>query len=248
MADQLTARLKMTLPDFDGPAVETILNDNFAILDDLVPNTLRTRLTRPNSPFAGQKIYESDTGYERIWNAVSASWESLNVIRTTSVAARPVGAIVGDRLIDTDTGIERVWNGSLWAACNTSPTLYDTADATWPQSIATGAGTNTVNQLTVPLANYDRRLVIDNDIYGVLSQSTDTYDGQLVVAGTIVRRGRINGFTTGQSVHLGGQVLLAANAAALVITSVIARVVGVGTCTSSASVSYSNIRVAAYPV
>lgn len=110
-----TARWKLTKADYIDQADVGVIDNNFDILDQM-QSTLCTRLSRPAAPIPGQVIYESDTGYERVWNGVSLAWEATNVIRTTSVAARPVGALIGDRLVETDTGFVRMWNGTRWRA------------------------------------------------------------------------------------------------------------------------------------
>lgn len=113
----LTARFKYILSDYTDTADVGTIDSNFSAIDTLgVPNALCTVTTRPATPFTGMVIYETDTGFTRIWNGISLSWETLNAIRTTSVAARPVGSFIGDRLVETDTGIIRSWSGTRWKA------------------------------------------------------------------------------------------------------------------------------------
>jgi hypothetical protein len=71
------------------------------MITDLRPTTLTvarggtipcTAAARPASPYAGMKIFETDTGIERVWNATTSAWEALfgavSSVMTTSLPIR----------------------------------------------------------------------------------------------------------------------------------------------------------------
>src|SRR5882672_3956601 len=109
-------KIDLILPDDpDNVDVDIHISGNFTIIDELLPSFVCTSLTRPGSPFQGMQIYETNTGYHRVWNDVSDRWDSLNIIDVVSTDARPSGPLLGDRLFESDTGITRLWNGTRWA-------------------------------------------------------------------------------------------------------------------------------------
>lgn len=78
----LTPRLDLYLPGggssgtiADEPADIDKLNDNFRRLDGTAGALPVTSTTRPPTPFEGQLIYETDTGFMQIWRA--GAWASI---------------------------------------------------------------------------------------------------------------------------------------------------------------------------
>jgi len=111
----LTARLKLVKPaPTDTVDVTAHISNNYDALDGYAPNTTCLSSARPATPFPGQKIWETDTAVERIWNDAASRWVQVSAKHQTSGTARPAGALLGDQLFETDTGIERVWDGTRW--------------------------------------------------------------------------------------------------------------------------------------
>lgn len=75
-----------------------------------------TSTTRPTltAPEAGKAIYETDTGYIRVWTGTR--WKLQERIICTS-SSRPSGLGASDegvKIYETDTNLEWVWTGSTW--------------------------------------------------------------------------------------------------------------------------------------
>lgn len=103
-----TTRLSLYKPDGDDDIdVTTDLNNNYDRLDVLVGTTVCTSSTRPNAPYSGQSIYETDTGRLYVCNGTSpasASWKDpvsngfLSTNITMSASAGTV-TVLGDLLV-----------------------------------------------------------------------------------------------------------------------------------------------------
>jgi hypothetical protein len=137
-----TSRLLLEKPDNTDLYDVGVPNSNMDILDRVGGVTICTSSTRPNSPFNGMTIYESDTGQQRVWVPGSpGSWDMIglgaSIICTSST--RPSTPIPGLKIFETDTTLEYIWTGSAWFRL--TPGLmggkrYDTAG-----TLATVSGT-----------------------------------------------------------------------------------------------------------
>jgi len=52
-----------------------------------------TSSTRPSNPFTGQIIYETDTGYLRVWDG--SAWDYLSQSADNTAALRPAAGLIG---------------------------------------------------------------------------------------------------------------------------------------------------------
>jgi hypothetical protein len=66
-----TTRLSLIKPDFIDVVDITQLNSNADDIDAAVGAAVVTSTTRPNSPWVGQIIYETDTSNVRLWDGTA---------------------------------------------------------------------------------------------------------------------------------------------------------------------------------
>jgi len=69
-----TTKLGLTKPALTDNVDITVLNTNFDDIDTAAGFAIVTSATRPASPWAGQVIFETDTGLSFVWDG--DSWES----------------------------------------------------------------------------------------------------------------------------------------------------------------------------
>lgn len=97
------------------------LDNNLDVIDAAVGTTVCTSGTRPSSPYTGQKIYETDTGFQYIWNG---SWVFLTRCATVCTSStRPSNTFVGLVIYETDTLQAYVWTGAAWVLYPRSVTV-----------------------------------------------------------------------------------------------------------------------------
>jgi len=96
-----TAKLKLYRPATVGEAVsvQSAINDNMDKIESLLPFTICTSGARPASPFQGQTIYETDTGFVYFYNG--AAWKKWVLLDTTET--------VQNKTFDATN----TWNGVL---------------------------------------------------------------------------------------------------------------------------------------
>lgn len=117
MAPTLTTRLLLSKPAPTDLYNVGIPNANMDIIDRIGGVTICTSTTRPNTPFPGMTIYETDTAMQRVWVPGSpGSWAQISLgasIICTSTT-RPSSPIPGTKIFETDTALEYVWDGAAW--------------------------------------------------------------------------------------------------------------------------------------
>lgn len=84
-----------------------------------------TSTTRPASPFTGQRIYETNTGYERLWNGSTWVQNANNPI----VTSFPSSPIEGDQVLFKETVTTVAGGGTASAA--TPPQLFVYSNSAW---------------------------------------------------------------------------------------------------------------------
>lgn len=106
-----TTKLGMRKPaPSDAVDVTADISNNMDVLDVAVGTTVCTSSTRPSTPYTGQKIYETDTGFQYIWNG---SWVFLTRCATVCTSGtRPTNTFNGLVIYETDTLESYIWNGS----------------------------------------------------------------------------------------------------------------------------------------
>lgn len=112
-----------------------------------------TSTTRPTTPYTGQIIYETDTGYLRVWDG--SAWDYLSQKQDNTVGLGPVGGLV---LIKTQTVGSSVATVTVSDAFNSS---FDNYKITWTGGTTSG----------------------NVDIGMQLGSSTSTYAYQVIYAG-----------------------------------------------------------------
>ena len=70
-----TTRLGLIKPAYTDDVDIADINSNMDDIDDVIGAPVVTSTTRPGTPFAGQIIYESDTGNAQIWDG--SAWKSF---------------------------------------------------------------------------------------------------------------------------------------------------------------------------
>lgn len=129
-----TTRAKLEKAEDGEFADQMPINRNFDRLDYFIGSTWVTSTTRPANPFVGQKIWESDTGQERLWNGVRWIWIG---------GLRPHGRLVHDN------GLQQ--NLSAVANNTTPVTAYSTdLEGGFTVSGTPGGGDASALHLVVP--------------------------------------------------------------------------------------------------
>jgi hypothetical protein len=108
-----TARYGLTKINVLSDNVDVVadFNNNWDAIDLKLGTQVCTSSTRPASPVQGMNIYETDTGYVRVYTG--SAWKTAgNAVSTSS--ARPASPIQGDLLFESDTGYVRKYNGTTW--------------------------------------------------------------------------------------------------------------------------------------
>lgn len=115
-----TPRLGLLKPaPGDSVDVVTQLDNNYDAIDAAIGTTVCTSLTRPNAPYLGQTIRETDTGLAYICtDSVAPTWTlTTRCITVCTSGARPAAAsmFAGLMIYETDTGLVYVsTNGTTW--------------------------------------------------------------------------------------------------------------------------------------
>jgi hypothetical protein len=104
---QTTSRLGLYLPGGgstglitpDEPADIDKINDNMVKIDAAAGVRVVTSSTRPSSPYSGLLIFETDTGFTRVWSG--SEWlglgaENVRGITIFNSETEPVANAVGD--------------------------------------------------------------------------------------------------------------------------------------------------------
>lgn len=106
-----------------GPEKQNVgnLNDSFDKIDTLLGSQEITSTTRPATPFVGQKIWESDTKQERLWNGTTWVW--IGGVRPNARLTRRGGAQSAITTTAFTVKLDTVdyANGGMIAVADTSP-------------------------------------------------------------------------------------------------------------------------------
>lgn len=121
----LTSRLQLKKPLIGEDALISDINENMDKLDAQAAGPLLcTSTTRPAAPYIGQHIWETNTGYEKLWNGTAWVWVAgkvpgYNGIKTDSQVV--VGAAVNIVNHQLDTVIHN--GGGLTLPTSAGPAL-----------------------------------------------------------------------------------------------------------------------------
>ena len=115
--------------------------------------------TRPTAPFTGQIIYETDTGYLRVWDG--ANWDYLSQKQDTA-RGLPAGDTMGMQLIASGSFTNATSNSALSLTNFTTDFPHYKIVMTWTQATAAG-------YLNIQLRNNSGTII-----------STATYDNQRI--------------------------------------------------------------------
>ena len=148
-------------PSTSTPVNATRLNNvEQGLVDAHNFSVICTSSTRPASPFAGQQIYETDTGYSRVYDG--SLWRQTSPPPT--VASLPSSPVDGDEIVYTANGTLGVrWHFKYraasasaykWEFIGGAPIRAETDYAVWTSwtGYATLTHAATPTQITVPLA------------------------------------------------------------------------------------------------
>lgn len=168
-----TTKLSLIKPDLTDIVDVSNLNDNADSIDAAVGFTLCTNATRPASPWAGQVIFETDTGSSFVWDG--DSWEAAGGGggSITVAATAPSPASDGDLWWDST-------NGELYLYYN---------DGTSSQWVA-AAGPSVTVQSTAP-TGYEGQLWLDDTDGSMYVYYTDPGGGASSWIGAVSRSGGI---------------------------------------------------------
>lgn len=114
-----TPNLGLVKPDPTELYSIVVPNANMDKLDLLRPMIICTSSTRPNVPYPGMVIYETDTGNQLVW--IPSTWTSFGFAICTS-STRPAAALPDTVIYETDTQRQYYWNGSAWTLMLAGPT------------------------------------------------------------------------------------------------------------------------------
>lgn len=112
-----TARLRLRKPTRDDLiSVLQDLDGNYDAIDAAMGATICTSTTRPSQPYAGQLIYETDTGFEYIWNAawVLVSANPFPGMRAFANTAAVVSPVTNQVIYDLSDKNLKMWTGTAW--------------------------------------------------------------------------------------------------------------------------------------
>jgi len=168
-----TTKLSLIKPALTDIVDVSNLNDNADSIDAAVGFTLCTNATRPASPWAGQVIFETDTGSSFVWDG--DSWEAAGGGggSITVAATAPSPASDGDLWWDST-------NGELYLYYN---------DGTSSQWVA-AAGPSVTVQSTAP-TGYEGQLWLDDTDGSMYVYYTDPGGGSSSWIGAVSRSGGI---------------------------------------------------------
>lgn len=128
----LTSKLGLRKPADDGSEsvnVSADLNGNWDIVDENAGITRCLSTDHPADPYDGMPIKEDDTGLVRIWNADTATWDTVTVPPEVATSTtRPGSPLAGDDLYETDTQAKSLYTGTAWRYVG-APLVATTADA-----------------------------------------------------------------------------------------------------------------------
>lgn len=143
-----TTRLLLRKPaPTDLVSVTTDINAAMDTLDSKIGYTICTSTTRPSTPFAGQPIFETDTGRTlmwtgSIWQAVSfGAVPPLIAVANTGAVTAPV---TNQMIYDLSASIVKRWNGSTWLDCWPGDTATNSHEADF-----TGSGSFATNSASI---------------------------------------------------------------------------------------------------
>lgn len=106
-----------------GPEKQNVgnINDSFDKIDTLLGSQEITSTTRPSTPFIGQKIWESDTKQERLWNGTTWIW--VGGVRPNARLTRRGGAqnAITTTAFTVKLDTADYANGGMTAQADTSP-------------------------------------------------------------------------------------------------------------------------------
>ena len=157
------AYTRTTWQNYPGntPVNATRLNNvELGLVDAHNFSVICTSTTRPASPFAGQQIYETDTGYARVYNG--SLWRQASLPPT--VTSLPSSPVDGDEIVYTANGTLGIrWHFKYrsasassykWEFVGGAPIRAETDSGTWTAWTAYASNTHvsTGTQITVPLA------------------------------------------------------------------------------------------------
>lgn len=96
MVATTTTKLALTKPDSTDLVDISVLNSNADKIDAASGLTIVTSTTRPNSPWNGQTIFETDTANQYVWVSATSTWVRLSgtpagIVISTASAAAPAG-------------------------------------------------------------------------------------------------------------------------------------------------------------
>lgn len=115
-----TSNLGLVKPDPTELYSILVPNANMDRIDLVRTLFFCTSGTRPNTPFSGMGIYETDTGNTYVWVPGSpGAWTAFGSIVCTS-STRPAAALMDTIIYETDTQRLYYWNGSAWTAMLTA--------------------------------------------------------------------------------------------------------------------------------
>lgn len=123
MADTLTAKLGLKMPDVGDFYDVLKFNFNVQKIDDNIGVVICTSSTRPSSPWNGQQIYETDTRFSYVRSA--GAWVQFYGYLTLAASAgtRPsTGLYNGYAIWRTDMKWTEVYDGTAWRVQGTVST------------------------------------------------------------------------------------------------------------------------------
>lgn len=113
-----------------------VVNGNSLKIDDNIGVIVCTSSTRPSTPFNGQYIYETDTGFQGIWRSALSSWVIPRGALFSSSIRPSVGLYEGYMFYRTDRDWIEVWDGAAWRVHGTAicSNPADLANIDFPKS------------------------------------------------------------------------------------------------------------------
>lgn len=104
-----------------------------------------TSTTRPTTPYTGQIIYETDTGYLRVWDG--AAWDYLSQKQDDTVGLGPVGGLVLVKTQTIGTAVASV------TVSNAFSSTYDNYYCTYTGGVTSAAAVIAIYMGDAALAN-----------------------------------------------------------------------------------------------
>jgi len=95
-----------------------VVNGNSLKIDANIGVVMCTSATRPSTPYDGQQIYETDTGFQGIWRSAISTWTSPRATMFSSSIRPTVGLYEGFTFYRTDRDWLETWDGGSWRVQN----------------------------------------------------------------------------------------------------------------------------------